>query len=402
MTYRKFKADYLYLGDRMAEPDSVLITTEEGRVKSVVSGGEAGEGVEVYGGLLCPGFINCHCHLELSHLRGVIPEGTGLVDFLSMVIRGRGGPAVRGRGQSGPADLQDRVREAIGAGEQEMLDNGIVAVGDICNTTDTLEQKQPGRLAYRNFIETMGFIEGSAADRFTGSRVVFDAFEVEAPGLNSIVPHAPYSVSAALFRLIADFAGGRVLSMHSQETEAENEWMLGGTGDFRRLYELLGLDVSSFHGTGKRSLESVLPYFRPEQPMILVHNVAMEEVDLEKAARWTGLCFCLCPNANRYITGKLPDVRLLVNRGCRLVVGTDSLASNHELSILAELWTLQKAYPELGTVRLLEWATSAGAAALRLDEVFGSFLPGRKPGVLLLQGLEGNRLTAGTRVSRLI
>lgn len=371
----------------MAEPDSVLITTVEGRVRAVVPGGEAGEGVEAHAGLLCPGFVNCHCHLELSHLRGVIPEGTGLVDFLAMVIGRR----------VGSADL-----EGIAAAEQEMIENGIVAVGDICNTAFTLEQKRRGRLVYRNYIETMGFIESSAADRFAVSRVVFEAFEDAFPGWNSIVPHAPYSVSPALFRLIAGFAGGRLLTMHSQETEAENEWMMAGTGDFRRLYKLLGLDVAWFNGTGKRSLESVLPFFQPEQPMILVHNVAMGEVDLEKAGRWTNLYFCLCPNANRYISGKLPDVEMLVSRGCRLVVGTDSLASNHGLSILAELWTLQEAYPELGTDRLLGWATSAGAAALQLDERFGSFLPGRTPGVLLLQGLEGDRLTAGTTVRRLV
>jgi cytosine/adenosine deaminase-related metal-dependent hydrolase len=220
--------------------------------------------------------------------------------------------------------------------------------------------------------------------------------------LNSIVPHAPYSVSVALFRLIAGFAGGRLQTVHSQETEAENAWMLGGMGDFRRLYDLLGLDVSFFHGAGMRSLEAVLTYFQPEQPMILVHNVATAAVDLDKAGRWANLYFCLCPNANRYISGKLPDVELLVSRGCRLVVGTDSLASNHGLSILAELLTLQAAYPELGTVRLLGWATAGGAAALQVDEQFGSFEPGKMPGVLLLQGLEGERLTAGTRVNRLI
>jgi cytosine/adenosine deaminase-related metal-dependent hydrolase len=283
-----------------------------------------------------------------------------------------------------------------------MLENGIVAVGDICNTTDTLEQKRQGRMAYRNYIETMGFIERSAADRFAASRTVFGAFEDAFPELNSIVAHAPYSVSPALFRLIAGFAGGRLLTMHLQETEAENEWMLAGRGDFRRLYELLGLDVSFFHGTGKRSLASVLPYFHAEQPMILVHNVATGEADLETAGRWTNLYFCLCPNANRFISGKLPDVGLLVSRGCRLVIGTDSLASNHRLSILAELWTLQEAFPDVGTVRLLEWATSAGAAALQLDGVFGRFEPGKMPGVLLLQGLEGDRLMAGTKVKRLV
>jgi aminodeoxyfutalosine deaminase len=397
MTYRKFKADYLYLGDGMAEPDSVLITTAEGRVQAVVPGHEAGEGVEGHEGLLCPGFINCHCHLELSHLKGVIPEGTGLVDFLSMVIGRRGGPAGgEGRGQV------DGVAAAIAAAEQEMQDNGIVAVGDICNSTNTLGQKRLGRMAYRNFIETMGFIRSSAGDRFMASREVFEGFEDAFPGRNSIVPHAPYSVSPVLFRLIAGFADGRMLTMHSQETEAENEWMMEGRGEFQRLYGILGLDVSWFNGTGKRSLMSVLPNFNEEQPMILVHNVATGKADLDAADGWTNLFFCLCPNANRYISGKLPDVELLARRGCRLVIGTDSLASNHGLSILAELWTLQEAYPALGTDRLLRWATSAGAAALQLEEALGSFVPGKTPGVLLLQGLEGDRLTAGTTVRRLV
>src|SRR5580698_6872906 len=118
MTYRKFKADYLFLGDGMADPDSVLITTDEGIVQAVVAGRGAGDDVEVYSGVLSPGFVNCHCHLELSHMKGVIPEGTGLVDFLSTVIRRRATAPPEG------------VAEAIAAGEQEMLDNGIMAVGD--------------------------------------------------------------------------------------------------------------------------------------------------------------------------------------------------------------------------------------------------------------------------------
>src|ERR1700742_4367426 len=98
-------------------------------------------------------------------------------------------------------------------------------------------------------------------------------------GSGSIVPHAPYSVSPALFRLIADQAGGAVLTIHNQEDDAENEFLLSGQGKFTRLYDALGLDVSFFHGTGKRSLESWMSYFDPGQPVIAVHNVATREED---------------------------------------------------------------------------------------------------------------------------
>jgi cytosine/adenosine deaminase-related metal-dependent hydrolase len=285
-----------------------------------------------------------------------------------------------------------------------MLDNGIVAVGDICNTADTVAQKALGRLYYHNFIETMGFIEQGAPARFGHSLSVFNAF-VEAYQLpiesNSIVPHAPYSVSPALFRLIAGFPGNHLLTIHNQESEAENEWLLSGKGDFLRLYQLLGLDVSFFKGTGKRGPESFLPYFYRNQSLILVHNVAMGTGDVG-APGGPDLYFCLCPNANLYIGGQLPDVELLHGQGCRIVIGTDSMASNHQLSILEELKTLQRAFPGLSTATLLQWASAAGAEALQLERVLGTFETGKQPGVLLIEGTEGDRLTAGASVRRLL
>jgi aminodeoxyfutalosine deaminase len=407
MTYRKFKADYLFTGRELAAADSVLITLHDGTVQSIVPAAEAGEGVEVYHGLLSPGFINCHCHLELSHLKGAIPERTGLVDFLSTVIRQRAQAGAAGAGGVGGAgDQQELIRGAIAAGEQEMLDNGIVAVGDICNTADTVSQKAGGRLYYHNFVETMGFIEQGAQDRFARSLEVFHAF-AEAYTLpiesNSIVPHAPYSVSAALFRLIAGFPGNHLLTIHNQESEAENEFYLSGKGDFLRLYRQMGLDVGFFKGTGKRSLESWLPYFHRNQSLILVHNVATGVEDLDAAmGGGRDLFFCLCPNANLYIGGQLPDVELLRRYGCDVVIGTDSLASNHQLSILEELKTLQRAFPQLPTPTLLNWATESGARALQLDAVLGSFLPGKQPGVLIIDHLDGERLGRNTAVRRLV
>lgn len=399
MTYRKFKADYLFTGEKLAEPDSVLITTVEGIVQDVIPAAAAGPDVDYIPGLLAPGFINCHCHLELSHMLGVIPENTGLVDFLSAVIRQRNLPPP-GR----PGEAPEMIRQALTAAERSMIDNGIVAVGDICNTADTLEAKQKGRLQYHNFIETIGFTEQGAQTRFNAGKAVFELFETVFPGMNSIVPHAPYSVSPALFGLIAGHAAGRPLTMHNQESEAENTFFLTGKGDFLRLYDLLGVDVSFFKGTGKRSLESCLPCFRQDQTMILVHNVATNMEDLRVAARAGSPCvyFCLCPNANRYIGGQLPDVDLLIRQGCRIVIGTDSLASNRELSILGELRTLQTAFPALDTPALLRWATSNGAEALRLGDKLGSFAPGKKPGIILLNALAGDRFTPATTVRRLL
>jgi cytosine/adenosine deaminase-related metal-dependent hydrolase len=190
MTYRKFKADYLFTGREMAGENAVLVTEEDGTIHTILPLSEAGEGVEVLKGILSPGFVNCHCHLELSHMKGRVPEKTGLVDFLLAVMGGR---------DQGAGDEKTRM-DAIADAEQSMLDCGIVAVGDICNTIDTITQKAMGRLFYHNFIETMGFSEQGAAARFEQGRTIFEAFSqaytlpIEA---NSLVPHAPYSVSSA-------------------------------------------------------------------------------------------------------------------------------------------------------------------------------------------------------------
>jgi len=436
MTYRKFKADYLFMGEAagpnllgaaglhgagLLREGLVLVTTEDGTVQDILPAAVAGWDVEYYPGILSPGFVNCHCHLELSHMRGVLPEKTGLVDFLAAVIRrrgempadagaqgggaqgGAGSRAGSGRGGAG-FSREEWIQQAIAAGEQEMLDNGIVAVGDICNTADTLSLKTEGRLYYHNFIETMGFIEQSAADRFAQSLSVFKTF-AEAYALpieaNSIVPHAPYSVSSALFQLVAGFPGNHVLTIHNQESEAENEFYLSGEGDFLRLYQQLGLDVSFFKGKGKRSMADYLPHFYRNQSLILVHNVATREEDLRVAGGPT-LYFCLCPNANLYISGQLPDVDLLVRNGCRMVFGTDSLASNHQLSILEEMKTVQRAFPRLGTPDLLQWATGNGARALQLEGVLGSFTPGKQPGVVLIENIDGERLGEKATARRLL
>ena len=394
MTYRKFKADYLFTGEEIAEPDSVLITTPEGIVQDIVPAAAAGPDVAYYPGWLTPGFVNCHCHLELSHMRGIVPEGTGLVDFLSSVIRRRNAPGVA------PGIHAETISQAAAAAEQEMLAGGIVACGDICNTADTLPVKAGKRMFYHNFIETIGFVEAGAPARFAASKAVFDHFETSFPGRNSIVPHAPYSVSPALLRMTADFPG--LLTIHNQETEAENEFYLTGQGDFLRLYEALGLDVSFFKGTGKRSLESILPFFHQNQRLILVHNVATTAEDLAKLQEGPSLYFCLCPNANLYISRRLPDVELLRRSGIPLVLGTDSLASNHQLDLLAEMKTLQQHFPQLETATLLNWATAGGAKALGVETTLGRFTKGTRPGVVSIADTADGRLKKESGARRLL
>lgn len=379
MNYRKFQADHLFTGYEWLSNDSVLITTAEGEIVDIVPAETAGEGINRFSGILSPGFVNCHCHLELSHMKGIVPEKTGMVDFLVRVIQQRGFDA-------------EIIKKAIEEAENSMLQNGIVAVGDICNTANTVEQKKAGRLLYHNFIETMGFIEATATQRFEASRAVYDQFArlYRTPAeSNSIVPHAPYSVSPALFQLITRFKGNHLLTIHSQESAAEREFIEKGAGDFYRLYQALGIDISFYKPAEQRSLPAWLSHFLPNQSLILVHNTNTNKDDLEYIAHCplpiANLFFCVCANANEYIGNPLPNIDLLRKYNAAIVVGTDSLASNHQLSVLAELQTIQSHFPHIETKELLQWATSNGAKALELDDVVGSFETGKTPGVLIIK-----------------
>jgi len=388
MSYRKFSADHLFTGHEWLSDNYVLITTPEGEVCDIVPATEAGTDIETFTGILSPGFVNCHCHLELSHMKGIIPEKTGMVDFLVRVIQQRNFSA-------------EIIKEAIANAENSMLQNGIVAVGDICNTTDTIRQKKAGRLHYHNFIEAIGFIEATAEQRFEAARNVYDEFarlyRVPAES-NSIVPHAPYSVSPRLFQLITHFPGNHLLTIHNQESKAETEFLEKGTGDFQQLFKALHIDISFYKPQGNRSLETYLPHFLPTQSVILVHNGNTSKEDLQFIADCrlpiAALFFCLCPNANEYIGNALPDIDLLRQYQATITIGTDSLASNHQLSVLAELETIQNHYPHIELKELLTWATINGARALQLDNLLGSFEAGKQPGVLVIN----DKLTEVTRI----
>ena len=384
MKYRKIQADRIFTGYGMAPSGTVLITTEDGTIVDLLPETVAGQDAEQYAGLLSPGFINAHCHLELSHLEGLVPAGTGLVDFLLQVVQKRD-------------TVKVDVQQAIRAADAAMEAAGIVAVGDICNTKDTLEVKRESRIAWTNFVEVLSFRDETAAERLAHYTRVRDSFRtLQDPGYlgegiprASLVPHAPYSISPQSFRLINEASRGEVISMHNQETPAEDELYRTGQGDFRRLFSLFGNDTPPNPVTGQSSLRSVLPYFTGGQTMLLVHNTCTTGEDLRQAAAMARdasleLYYCLCPNANLYIENRLPPVETLMETGARIVLGTDSLSSNYQLSIAEEIKTLRAHFPSVPLETMLGWATLGGARALKRDDMLGSFEKGKRPGVVLL------------------
>jgi len=371
----KFSASQIFDGYTFLPAKTVIITDAEGEIRDIIPMTDAGDNVQLFDGILTPGFVNCHCHLELSHMKGVIPEGIGLPAFLAAVMKHRN-------------IATEQITEAIEKAEDEMLANGIVAVGDICNLASTIPQKLKGRIWYHNFIEATGFNSLIADQRFKRCVDFFSAFSqlysipIES---NSIVPHAPYSVSDELWKKIIHFPGNHLLTIHNQESQGENDWFQYKKGKMQSLFDNLKMDASEFKATGQTSLQSFLPRFIRNQSVILVHNVFTSQPDIEFAkSSGLSISWCLCPNANQYISAQLPSVDMFMKNDCLVTLGTDSLASNHQLSILSEIQTLRKAFPAIAVDQLLRFATSNGAKALQMDQLLGSFEKGKRPGLLLL------------------
>ncbi|AZI24584.1 amidohydrolase [Pedobacter sp. G11] len=366
-------ADWIFPVNNLPIKNGAIAVDHDGEIKEIFTADEVEKLnviVEKFIGAIVPGFINTHCHLELSHMLAQIPQRTGLVAFVQQIISSRQADA-------------EKIDMAMRNADKQMFENGIVAVADISNQTASKEIKQRSKIYYHTFVEAMGFNPQRAnviMEYATGIKNEFT------PLAASVVPHAPYSVSPQLFALINEAAEKEdaLISIHNQETTNENVFFQDKSGGFLALYKFLGLDIEFFKPTGKTSLQSWLPFIK-KQKTLLVHNTVSSKADIIFAKQsHQDLYWCLCPQANLYIENLLPDVDLLIDEEVKITLGTDSLASNKQLNILSEMKTLQQ-HKNVSFEKLLQWATINGAEFLGLTSLFGSIEVGKKPGLNLIQ-----------------
>ena len=399
--YQKFQADQIFTGKKLLEGNPkcgsmnegftpILVVKEDGTIEDIINKEDAGEDIQIVQGTLTPGFINAHCHLELSHMKDMIPPHTGLQEFVKQIVSLR--------------KVEERViAEAIQKAEEEMFQNGIVAVGDICNTLDTLEIKSKHKIAYYSFVELYDLDPTRAHDKIIAGLAIQNAFQENCIRA-SLVPHAPYSVSFNLWKLLSEHFETHTITMHNQETKDENDFFKTKTGSFLGMYERTKVSLNFFEATGLSSLQSVIPYFKKAHRSILVHNSFTNEEDIQAVQKEMPNSFwCICANANQYIEQTMPPIELLRSQKTNIIIGTDSYASNWSLNMLDEIKTIQQHLPHIPFEELLGWATINGAKALQMDKHLGSFEKGKKPGIVLIEGLsKENKIELHTISKRII
>ncbi len=343
-------------------------------------------------GILCPGFVNAHTHIELSHLSGKIKPSKSLAGFIRQFV-----PARR--------EFSQGISSAADVACKSMWDLGIQGAGDICNTRDASAVKKNSPIRFYSFSEAFAPMTEKSVEQFHLVREIAESIRSDGDSA-ATVPHAPYSVPEQLFLLLKDNAeqNNSLWSMHNQESAAENELFINGSGQLLELFQEMGFSMEWFQPSGISSLRSVAKYFPASGNILLVHNTYTTAQDIQFLvdAKLLDRCwFCLCPRANLFIEERLPDVLTLMRKGCRIVVGTDSLASNFSLSVLEELKTLKQHFPQISIAELLCWATAEGADFFGWNDL-GRFVAGAKPGVLLINGSDSNKFLPEASIQRII
>ena len=376
---RKISADYIFPVSSAPIKNGIVVVGDDGQVLDVFhpgSGAPVSE-VEQLEGIICPGFINAHCHLELSHLAGKLEKQKGLDEFIKEI------EAIR-------KSTGEEIQSAIIKAEEEMIVNGIVAAGDISNTDYTFLQKSKGRLNYHTFIEVLGFHPDRAEKAFSEGLKLYG--QINHPG--SIVPHAPYSASEKLLKKINDFAyeHNSILTIHNQESEEEDKLFKNKEGKILKRLEHFGIETSSWKHTGFSSLQSTLVHLPKCNKIQLVHNTYTSKEDIAWAQDYSKLLWwCFCPNANLYIENSLPAFQQFIDANAKITIGTDSMASNWSLSILEELKTIARYAPQISLQQLLTWATKNGAEFLGFNNL-GTIEKGKNPGLNLVKNIDKDTL----------
>ena len=378
----KISADYIFTIASSPIKNGILIFENDGKINDVLQPSEINskDDIKKYKGVICPGFINTHSHIELSYLKNQIKKNQGLGDFVVEVQKSK------------KKFDKEFIVEAIKKAEEEMLSSGIVAVGDISNTSLSFSMKEKSKLNFYTFLEIYGSGPNIAEEKFQKSLDLYSQIiSQKNNNIASIVPHAPYSVSDILFKKIKEFSiqNNALISIHHQESSDENSFFKNKTGKIVEILKKFGSSLSHFHATGLSPLQSITSFLPKQNKLLLVHNTFSKPEDIDFAIEnFKNLYWCFCPNANLFIENRLPDIPEFINKKAKITIGTDSYASNETLSVLEEIKTISKHYPEIKLQELLLWATLNGAEFLGFDEKFGSFEKKKKPGINLIENID--------------
>jgi 5-methylthioadenosine/S-adenosylhomocysteine deaminase len=324
------------------------------------------ERAEFPGCVLLPGLVNAHTHLALSVLDGLAPPAR-FDEWIGRVAR-----VVVAFGH-------DDFRASAALGALRSLEAGVTVVGDVAYGPESRTVAQAAGLGGVFFFEIIGTEERPVADALR-ERGLDESMGGRTR--DGVMPHSPYTVGPGLLAQARQHAAARALpfAMHVAESAAEIEYVRDGTGPLAKRAARLS---SGFRPTGLEPV-AYLDSLGVLDDTIAVHATGAGAEDLallaEKAAG-----VVLCPRSNAYLGHGVPPASALAEAGATLALGTDSLASNSDLDVLAEARALREAHPSLTDAQLLGMVTVEGARLLGAEDRFGTLTPGLQADVVAMR-----------------
>ena len=328
--------------------------------------------------VVLPALVNAHTHLELSYLRDAVPPADRFVDWIRLLIGSR-------RKFPDPQDpvILDAARAAI----DEARASGTGLVGDVSNTLVTVPLLREAGMRARVFHELLGFDVEDAVERVRRARWAVGQQPEESAVQVSLAPHAPYSVSPALFAAIREDLDGHpndVSTVHLSESADEVEFIAAGTGAWRDVLLELGSWTESWRPPGGSPVQYLANLGFLDARVLAVHAVQCSRDDLH-LLRALGATVVSCPRSNRHVGVGSPPLDLFYECGVRVAFGTDSLASVSDLNLFAELAAARQSAPTVLARELLASGTIHGARALGFGDRLGSIERGKEAALLAVQ-----------------
>ena len=355
-----------------------FVTLEGDRITAV--GDRAPADVASLGNVaILPALVNAHTHLELSYLHGRVPPSTSFNDWVMALM------ALR---RDHPDPTAPAIIEAARQAIAHARASGTGVFGDVSNTLVTVPLLRDAGMAAHVFHELIGFSHPDPVGRVREARAAADAAAIDAGGVRvSLAPHAPYSVSSALFMAIradVDAHPDSITTVHLGESAAEVELLRQGSGPARVMLERLGVWSNEWQIPGVSPTEYVAALGFLGADSLVVHGVQFTREDFARM-KTAGSPLVSCPRSNTYVGVGAPPLESFYAAGVPVAFGTDSLASVADLNMFAELAEARRIAPTVSARELLRSATLTGAEALRYDDDYGSIAAGKRAALIAVR-----------------
>lgn len=373
-------ADHVLPGDAPPIADGAVVVDDRGVVLEVGAAAEvlprhAGPPPMRVRGVVFPGLVNAHTHIELSSMRGKVPGGHGFVAWLDRLVTTRS------------EETPDEALEGIGPGIEEIARAATVAVGDVSNTLAPVTALARHGIGGSVFHEVFGMDRGAVLRRIAGLRAELEERVPSWPGPDlayAPAPHTLFTLHHDAVRALLESAERRGLrtSLHLAEHPAERRAVEHGDGPVPSFFERRLEQRPEWPKRPLFDLAEDVGALRPN--VVLVHLADARPDELARVAA-SGAPVVLCPRSNLYIEARLPPLLSVREAGIEAALGTDSLASNTSLDVLAEAKALADRFPSVPTWELVRMATWNGARALGRTDL-GRLAKSARPAIFCVEG----------------